>query len=175
MCEEPEPISLPALPAVFSGELHFENNRKVLNVNGAMLRQDLWHDEKRIETIIYRPDIEVLWRLTDDRHASEIPLQTEDADRIRSDIYESYLWTRQELIEVDGGQTLKFSGEGPDRGQVECLVDVQSGMRLKMTFYDERGDVCRVEEWRNVCLTPPPVECFELPEGVVVERMRLRT
>lgn len=162
-----EGITLPSMPKAYSGEFRCPGKTEFIQTDGVNLRLEQTLEGMPQGVLIYRSDMELIWKDQDDGTFLEFPA---DADGLlgNCDHLSGCYWESCEEVEVDGERLMKYTGLYPDKttGQpIECLVDIETGIRRQITYFNKDGVQTSVENWVNVSLECPPQDVFELPEG----------
>ncbi|MBI1313276.1 hypothetical protein GC176_18450 [bacterium] len=164
------------MPKVYSGELRYGANARFIQTDGVNVRLEQTLDGRPTEVLIYRSDPGVIWKDQGDGTFLEIPVGP-DGMAGNCDHLSSCHWETCEEVTADGERLLKYTGLYPDKTiglPIECLVDVETGIRRRITHFNADGAKTGAEEWANVSLECPPQEVFELPKGVRIERRKLK-
>ncbi len=168
-----EGITLPPLLSAYSGEFRFGDGVKFIQTDGANLRLEQTLDGRPTEVLIYRSDLQVIWKDQGDGTFVEIsnaPIGLAG----NADPLAGCHWESCEEIEIDGERLMKFTGMSTIDRPIECLVDAEAGIRRQITYFNKDGIQTSVEKWVNVSVECPPQEVFELPKGVRIRRLKMR-
>ena len=165
---------LPDLPCIYSADIvGTDGSRCRCYTNGIMKRQDDFVGKRVKSWMISRPDLGVVWSWDHGDTVFEIDVKKSHFE-LQFDPHTMYEWRKVEVNTYENRSIAIYHGKkitAIGTSFAECLVDQQTGMRIRMVVSRESGEVVSTTRWENISYEPPPLSLFELPAGMTVVRL----